>query len=400
MGSLRKLSHEQEREVALAYLCGVKTEDIGEQYCVSGATINANIIRKRSHEWNDPLVEFYRSSQNRGRNSAHIFLAFSGESNLPSIGLIDFDRERSVSDLVDDKVYVPLVDGIIERTALRRYIAKKTPDKTPYDTLIKTIVGKSIFPPDQASGMIWPLLINILKDEYHNPEFSLEDVSDRVEDVVVEKVKNGGIVMTPYKKEIIHRVLGTLVGRGKKVIGMRYGLDGYDGPKSLEETGNQFNVTRTRLKQIEEKALRQLRHPIRLRQLNFLACLATDEDIKTYLENVHYEQEREKLENELTTQIREELVGRMFSNPLLRSSGYNENQVRRILSMDTNPNKSLEELEVSVRTANLFKNIGIKTIGELIALTPRQIIGYRNSGQKTLREIQDVLADLGLSLAQ
>jgi RNA polymerase primary sigma factor len=50
------------------------------------------------------------------------------------------------------------------------------------------------------------------------------------------------------------------------VLNLRFGLaDGY--PRTLEEVGKQFSVTRERIRQIEAKALRKLRHPTRLRKL-------------------------------------------------------------------------------------------------------------------------------------
>lgn len=67
-------------------------------------------------------------------------------------------------------------------------------------------------------------------------------------------------------KERIHAILGTLTEKEQKVISMRYGID--DGEeKTLEEVGIEFNVTRERIRQIEAKALRKLRHPSRSSQL-------------------------------------------------------------------------------------------------------------------------------------
>lgn len=61
-------------------------------------------------------------------------------------------------------------------------------------------------------------------------------------------------------------VLGTLTGREQQVLELRYGLKG-DVPKTLEEVGIEFNVTRERVRQIEVKALRKLRHPSRSQKL-------------------------------------------------------------------------------------------------------------------------------------
>ena len=67
-----------------------------------------------------------------------------------------------------------------------------------------------------------------------------------------------------FRKEKIQDVLETLTEREREVIEQRFGLK--DGsPRTLEEVGRQFNVTRERIRQIEAKALRKLRHPTRLK---------------------------------------------------------------------------------------------------------------------------------------
>lgn len=67
-------------------------------------------------------------------------------------------------------------------------------------------------------------------------------------------------------KEQMEAVLGTLTKREKKVLTLRFGLaDGC--PRTLEEVGKVFSVTRERVRQIEAKALRKMRHPTRARKL-------------------------------------------------------------------------------------------------------------------------------------
>ena len=61
-------------------------------------------------------------------------------------------------------------------------------------------------------------------------------------------------------------MLGTLTDRERKVLRLRFGLD--DGrQRTLEEVGKEFDVTRERIRQIEAKALRKLRHPSRSKKL-------------------------------------------------------------------------------------------------------------------------------------
>ena len=67
-------------------------------------------------------------------------------------------------------------------------------------------------------------------------------------------------------KEQLEEVLGTLTEREQKVLTLRFGLE--DGrARTLEEVGKEFNVTRERIRQIEAKALRKLRHPSRSRKM-------------------------------------------------------------------------------------------------------------------------------------
>ena len=67
-------------------------------------------------------------------------------------------------------------------------------------------------------------------------------------------------------KEQVEAVLDSLSGRERRVLQLRFGLE--DGrSRTLEEVGKEFNVTRERIRQIEAKALRKLRHPSRSRKL-------------------------------------------------------------------------------------------------------------------------------------
>jgi RNA polymerase primary sigma factor len=67
-------------------------------------------------------------------------------------------------------------------------------------------------------------------------------------------------------KEQLKGILDTLTPREDMVLRLRYGID--DGrPRTLEEVGKEFNVTRERIRQIEAKALRKLKHPSRSRKL-------------------------------------------------------------------------------------------------------------------------------------
>ena len=79
-------------------------------------------------------------------------------------------------------------------------------------------------------------------------------------------------------KEEMDKILDTLTEREKRVLRLRFGIgDGY--PRTLEEVGGIFNVTRERVRQIEAKALRKLRHPTRSRRLKSFLEMAFGQEI-------------------------------------------------------------------------------------------------------------------------
>jgi RNA polymerase primary sigma factor len=88
-------------------------------------------------------------------------------------------------------------------------------------------------------------------------------------DFIEDKSTESPSEMTSFSllKDKLSDVLSSLTERERKVLELRFGLgDGYS--RTLEEVGKQFRVTRERIRQIEAKALRKMRHPTRIRQLH------------------------------------------------------------------------------------------------------------------------------------
>jgi RNA polymerase primary sigma factor len=88
-------------------------------------------------------------------------------------------------------------------------------------------------------------------------------------DFIEDKSAENPSDMTSYSllKDKLGDVLASLTERERKVLELRFGLgDGYS--RTLEEVGKQFKVTRERIRQIEAKALRKMRHPTRIRHLS------------------------------------------------------------------------------------------------------------------------------------
>jgi RNA polymerase primary sigma factor len=101
----------------------------------------------------------------------------------------------------------------------------------------------------------------------HAPVGDDGDVS--VGDFIEDKAAESPLDMTSFSllRDKLGDVLCSLNERERKVLELRFGL-GDGNARTLEEVGNQFQVTRERIRQIEAKALRKMRHPTRLRQLH------------------------------------------------------------------------------------------------------------------------------------
>ena len=99
-------------------------------------------------------------------------------------------------------------------------------------------------------------------------ETPISDEDSTLGDFIQDETTSGPdeVVSMILLKEQIAKALETLMEREQKVIKLRFGLLD-DRPRTLEEVGREFNVTRERIRQIEAKALRKLRHPIRRRDL-------------------------------------------------------------------------------------------------------------------------------------
>jgi len=168
------------------------------------------------------------------------------------------------------RIPVHMVETINKLNRLRREYYQKHGEEPSIEELAK-MMGK---PPEKIKEIL----------EAAKETISLESPIGEDEDSSIEDFVADDSIASPKKeamrmlmREELEKVLKTLSPREAMVLRMRYGL--LDGkPKTLEEVGQYFNVTRERIRQIEVKALRKLRHPSRSKYLKSLLSLMDENE--------------------------------------------------------------------------------------------------------------------------
>lgn len=142
----------------------------------------------------------------------------------------------------------------VQRLLLQQYGREPTPEE----------IAKEMGIPEQRVVEIQKISQDPVSLETPIGEEEDSHLGDFIEDE--QALAPTDVVASNLLKEQLLEILDTLTPREEKVLRLRYGLD--DGkPRTLEEVGKEFNVTRERIRQIEAKALRKLRHPIRSKRL-------------------------------------------------------------------------------------------------------------------------------------
>ncbi len=396
----RKLSPAQEREVALAYLCSVDVKSITETWNISEGTICRNIVGQRSLEWHDPLVEFYRQTAARERewNAAHWYLAYNHQ-NVPQGDLVQkeprtlqqylhpqLSSEKVVYDAVWNTIFKPRIEKVVQNTALDVYI---TEQQSPLEKLLAAVLS-----PRNGEGVVEQVmqkgLMKYVVDKNHS---SLNAVFQEVQQEIIEKIKYGALAITPQKAELIDEVLKTLSQDEQEILQLRFGLSG-EKVKTFREMETRFDRSPERIRQMEAKALRELRHPNRAKTLKVAYDLVTDTDVDAYQRGIKEQEDRQRWKKKLYSEIEREVLRRAATNPRFYSR---IESLRHQQSADYDAH-SVEELELSVRSTNCLENAGIRTIGELRQRSEAELLKTKNFGRKSLKEIKYVLGGIGITL--
>ena len=142
----------------------------------------------------------------------------------------------------------------VQKQLVQEYGREPTPDEVAEEVLLPVDRVRAVLKMAQQ-----PISLQSPVGESEETNFG-----DFIEDRAAENPSDMTAIV--LLKEKIKDVLETLTDRERQVLEQRFGLvDGYS--RTLEEVGRQFQVTRERIRQIEAKALRKMRHPTRIRQL-------------------------------------------------------------------------------------------------------------------------------------
>lgn len=200
-------------------------------------------------------------------------------------------------------------------------------------------------------------------------------------------------------KDIKDKVLSTLTEREAEVLDLRYGLT--DGKRTrLEDVGRKFNCTRERIRVIEEKALRKLRHPSRRERIKNTAIDSDREEqfIRKYFE--HHDIFSFANSDGLDDNVKSELL-EIYNNGIREREIKEEEEAKnryasevKAYSYSTKIEDILGKLDLSVRSFNCLKRAGINTVGDLLALSEEETRNIRNLGPRGFNEVQEKIADI------
>lgn len=172
----------------------------------------------------------------------------------------------------------------------------------------------------------------------------------------------------------IEYVLYTLSDRERKILKNRF-VD----LLTLEQTGNIFGVTRDRIRQIEAKAIRKLRHPSRAKYFKY--------GVSGIIENIRMDYYNK------FSELEGKLIELCKLNVKTADEVIQDHELRRKYAPT-----SIEHMDLSVRSYNCLKRVGIGTLQQLAQLSYDDLIRIRNLGRRSVDEIIGKLNEYGYEI--
>ena len=210
-------------------------------------------------------------------------------------------------------------------------------------------------------------------------------------------------------RQIVDSVMSDkLTEREQKVLRLRFGLD--DGkPKFLDEVGKVFNVTRDRIRQIESKALRSLRHPSSSRILSFtltntiLDKIELNDELRAtlYRAGIDNEEKIFALSDALSQSNFSASIFDYLKESIIKIKE-EERKAQEKVEAETTPDEQrikelpIDEIGLSIRAYNCLRRTGIITVGDLEKRMENMenMCTIRNLGRKCLNEIINTVNNL------
>lgn len=216
--------------------------------------------------------------------------------------------------------------------------------------------------------------IKKLKEEY---EHQIRDVNSIFPFNLLQDIMEDYEYQYEFSTMTVKRVMQErLSERENKVLELRYGRN-----FTLEDIGKEFGVTRERIRQVEAKAIRKLRHPTTLRSMSVVPY--------DKYQSLLYENEIMKKSLEDNQKVIDE------QNENFKSLGIGE------ITLEKNDiySKPIEYLELSVRSFNCLRRKGIRTVKDIVDYAKEHngnLGEIRNLGRKSAFEIDSKLTMLGI----
>jgi len=297
-----------------------------------------------------------------------------------------------------DEIELRLWDLVADnpREEIARALCELTPrvPPTPELRLRSAIFGER--PADYTAPLVE--IFMVLK----KPRGQWEDYQQRCFTWVTGVLQDAVAHETELIKEPLHRLLDALPERLKKLLWLRFGFDGR-GPKTLEQVGKEFGLTKERVRQLEAKALRMLRHPSRS---NHLRHVLPGECLRSRLFAELWRCGATPAIFQLWEEDRETLLSlRKSCDEAIRKVREQGDASRREVERQLTRLKSLirdiyrtpvTEVGLSRRVVDALTHYGpwagdIPTLGEIAVLSDRELLAIRSFGEKALSEVREAV---------